>query len=306
MIVRKHLAFNKIVYYLWKPMSVITGITLIVAIGYSHYELEELAIPPLPIGILGTALAILIGFRNNSAYDRWWEARRLWGVFVNESRTVARQTLTFLTLKHNKNGSEAELKSLQKELIYRQIAFIHATAHHLRKQNPFESLKLFLSADELAALQNQQNVPNAILQTQAKRLQEINETGYIEDFRHMQMDARFSNLCDTLGGCERIKNTVFPRQYSYYTGVFVWIFLMFLPFSLVKEFGYLSIPAIFAIAFIFFVLVRVGNNIENPFENTLNDIPISAISRTIEINLRQQLGETELPPAIQPVDGYLF
>lgn len=165
---------------------------------------------------------------------------------------------------------------------------------------------MFLSADEVAGLQNQQNVPNAILQTQAKRLQEIHEIGYVEDFRHMQMDTRMSILCDTLGGCERIKNTVFPRQYSYYTGVFVWIFLLFLPFSLVKELGYLAIPAIFAIAFIFFVLVRVGNNIENPFENTLNDIPISAISRTIEINLRQQLGESELPPPILPVDGYLF
>lgn len=139
MIVRKHLSLNKIVYYLWKPMSITTGLTLAICIGYSHYGLEQLAIPVLPIGILGTALAILLGFRNNSAYDRWWEARRLWGAFVNESRTFARQTLTFLTLKNNKGGSETELKLLQKELIYRQIAFIHVTAHHLRKQNPFEA-----------------------------------------------------------------------------------------------------------------------------------------------------------------------
>lgn len=306
MIVRKHLALNKIVYYLWKSMTIIFIVTSMVSVGYCYYGCKQLAVPILPVGILGTALAILLGFRNNSAYDRWWEARRLWGAFVNDSRSVTRQVLTFLTLKHHKEGTETELKALQKELVYRQIAFIYATAHHLRKQNPFESLKLFLAAEEIAGLQNQQNIPNAILQKQARRLQEINETGYIEDFRHMQIDTRLSTLCDTLGGCERIKNTVFPRQYSYYTSVFVWVFLLLLPFSMVNELGYLTIPATFIIAFIFFVLARVGNNIENPFENTINDVPVTALSRTIEINLRQQLGETNLPEPIQATDGYLF
>jgi putative membrane protein len=306
MIVRKHLALDKIVYYLWKPMSIVTSITIVVSVGYTSFGCKQLAIPILPIGILGTALAILLGFRNNSAYDRWWEGRRLWGAFVNDSRSFARQVLTFLTLKNHKNGTETELKALQKELVYRQIAFIYAAAHHLRKQTPSESLKPFLSAEELASLHTQQNVPNAILQNQAKRLQEIQESGYVEDFRHMQMDTKLSALCDSLGGCERIKNTIFPRQYSYYTNVFVWVFLLFLPFSLVQDLGYLNIPATFTISFIFFVLMRVGSNIENPFENSINDTPMSALSRTIEINLRQQLGETELPPPIQAIDGYLY
>ena len=306
MIVRKHLSLKKVIYGLWKPLMTIVVLSTAVAVAHDYFGNKSIEAPTTPAGILGTALAILLGFRNNSAYDRWWEARRLWGAFVNDSRTFARQTLTFLSLKHNKNGNETELRLFQKELIYRQIAFVYATAHHLRKQDPFESLKAFLTSTEIDGLRKEQNVPNAILQKQAKRIQEMQEVGYIEDFRHMQMDTKLSALCDSLGGCERIKNTVFPRQYSYYTTAFVWVFLLFLPFALVKELGYLTIPAAFLIAFIFFVLSIVGGNIENPFENNVSDTPMTALSRTIEINLRQQLGETNLPEPVKPIGGYLY
>jgi ion channel-forming bestrophin family protein len=306
MIVRKYLSVRKIIYFTWKKVAYIALISTGVAIAHNYYHQTHLQVPIAAFGILGTALAILLGFRNNSAYDRWWEARRLWGTVINESRSLSRQYSTFFTMQHSKDGNEAELKSMIKEMTYRQIAFAYALSKHLRKNDVLKDLDPFLNAEEIEGLRKEKNIPNALIQKQAARLTYANKKGYIEDFRHMQIDTRMNSLCDALGGCERIKNTVFPRQYSFYTSVFTWIFITLLPFVIVPDLSYMTVPFSIIIGFIFFVLESIGYYIENPFENSINDIPMTSISRTIEINLRQQLGETELPEPVQPVEGFLY
>jgi putative membrane protein len=305
MIVRKVLNWKIIIKRAWKRLFLIalvaTGALLL------HVNVIFLGLSTLPASILGVAISFLVGFRVNSAYERWWEARRIWGAIVNDSRTIARHCMTFISTRHflEEANSESGASELQKEMIYRQIAFAYALKNHLRKKDIFAEIEQFISPRELASLKTRKNVPNSLLELQAKGLQQLREKGLIDDYRHMQMDVKLSSLCDSMGGCERIKNTVFPRQYGYYSTLFITIYSFMIPFVLVGETGWLVVPFSLIIGFIFYALDMIANGIEKPFENSINDTPMSALCRTIEINLREQLGETELPPPLEPVNGFL-
>lgn len=306
MIVRKHLDPKVVIQRTWRRVTMLLLVSAAVALLNWWQGKHIVSFSVVPASILGVAISFLVGFRVNSAYERWWEARKLWGAIVNDSRSFARQATTFLSLRHNPNGSEAEAQALARELVYRQIAFAYATKNSLRKLEVLPELAPFLPPEEIQSLSNEKNIPVALLHRQAQRLRHIHESGYIEDFRHMQMDAKLSTLNDSLGGCERIKNTVFPRQYSDYSTLFVIIYTFLLPFTLVKEMGFLVIPATVVIGFIFYALDAIASGIDNPFNNTLNDTPLNSICRTIEINLRQMLGEEDLPPPVEPVNGFLM
>jgi ion channel-forming bestrophin family protein len=178
---------------------------------------------------------------------------------------------------------------------------------HLRKQKElFDELAVFLPVEELDAFKGSANPPNAIVQRQGERLRDLYERGLIDDFRHMQLDDLLTELTDVQGGCERIKNTPLPRQYDFYPRLFVFLYTFLLPFGFVKELGWLTLLVSVPTSFMFYSLEGVGRANEDPFENRPQDTPMSALCRTIEINLREQLGEKELPPPLQAVDGYLF
>lgn len=306
MIVSTHLSLEKILQNTWDKVLFMLAISLFVTFANQIYGLKFLALTITPTGILGTALAILLGFRNNAAYDRWWEARKLWGGFLNESRTTARQILYFLHARTKETDELYALQDLQKRFIYRQIGFNYAMAYHLRRENPFTQLAKFLDDAELESLRNAAHLPNMLIKNQSAELNEALSRGWISEYHHVKMEERLALITIDMGGCDRIKNTVFPRQYSYYTSIFVWIFAAILPFGLVGELGYLTVPATLLIGYIFFVLESVGQLIENPFENEINDTPMLAISRNAEINLREMLGESDLPPQLASVDGFLY
>jgi putative membrane protein len=309
MIVRKTLDPIIIARNAWRRvLSLIIVSTLVSwwwSRGYDHVSIDS-----IPATVLGIALSILVGFRVNSAYDRWWEARRLWGAITNDSRTTARQLTTFLWYRNPAKGGAGvdcdERDRYVREMVYRQIAFVYALKNHLRRLDPWDEIQPFLSKKEFENLKRQKHVPNALLQSQAVCLQEIDEKEFVTDFRHVQIETRLTALCDSMGGCERIKNTVFPRQYSVYSTLFISVYTHLLPFVFVSKIGWVTIPVTLVIGFIFFALDRIATNIENPFENKIDDTPMSSICRTIEINLRQQLGETELPEPVQSVDGFLY
>ncbi len=307
MIVKKTLDWRIIIRRVWKRLALVGLVALGVALLHEQQGLSYMALSTLPASILGVAISFLIGFRVNSAYERWWEARRIWGAIVNDSRTMGRHCMTFIFpwRFRDSGNNEGRASIMKKELIYRQIAFVYALKNHLRKQDTWDEIKDFLSAEELAELKTKKHVPNSLLSTQGERLKYMMQNGLIDDYRHMQMDTKLSALCDSMGACERIKNTVFPRQYGYYSTLFIAIYSFMIPFVLVKETGFMVIPFSIIIAFIFFALDSIANGIEKPFENTINDTPMSALCRTIEINLREQLGEKELPLPLEPVHGFL-
>jgi len=303
MIIRRYLKIWSVLRYTWRSNLYFVVVAFVAALLYRGFGLQSVAIPIAAAGPLGAALAIFLAFRNSSAYDRWWEARKLWGKLINESRNIARQVTTFTT-----GGSDDELAEFHREFLYRHIAFVHGLRLHLRQQTSrcSDTLEAFVPKSELAAYQSSKNLPGAIAQRQGERLRDAHGKGWIDDFRHMQMDNTMSSLLHIQGGCERIKNTPLPRQYDYFPQVFLYVYALFLPFGLVESFGWFTALISLPISFVFLVLQSAGRVNEDPFENRWTDTPMSTLSRTIEINLRETLGELELPPPIEPVDGVAY
>lgn len=251
--------------------------------------------------MLGTALSILLGFRTASAYDRWWEARKIWGAIVNDSRTFTRQVLVFVF------GEEGEPPvELQKELVYRQIAWNYALARSLRGQDPLVGADGLLPPEEVAALRPQDNVPNALLQTQGDKLQDAHLRGLLDRYFFVSIEDTLKRFTDHMGMCERIKSTVFPGHYSFFVSKTLFVFYLLLPSGLVPYLGWLTVPVALIIYLLFMMIEEAGTYLQDPFENRATDTAMTAISRTIEINLRQQLGEKRLPEKLYPVDGILM
>jgi putative membrane protein len=251
------------------------------------------------MGVLGTAISILLAFKNNSAYERWWEARRLWGGLVNESRTLAREVQT-LPVPASREAAWV------RRVVRRQIAFAHALRLHLRERGEPDALKPFLPAEEVERLAEVPNVPDALLQTQAREIAEARDRAEIDAVGQLLLDQTLARVTDILGGCERIKRTPFPRQYDDFAQVIVWAFCLTFPFSLVRELGFWTIPATIMVAFAFQLLEGVGRNIQDPFEGSIHDTPMAALCRTIERDLRHALGETDLPEPLAPRRGVLM
>lgn len=289
----------------WPQISHKLGLLLIfdttVAALYVFGQATFLAVPSLPLGMVGAALSIFLAFRTKSAYDRWWEARMLWGALVNSSRTFARQALTLL------RTSEAsdEIRAMQRSLILLQISYVHALRCHLRGQNPYPELRGRLDADTLAFLRTHSNVPSALLLRMGQILELGFRRGWLDSFRWTAMDRTLTDLTDIQGGCERIKNTPLPKQYDYFPRVLVTFFSLVLPFGLVDGLGMLTPIASTSLSLIFITLDRIGRDIETPFENTVHDTPMTTLSRTIEINLRQLMGD-EHPKELHPVAGFVY
>jgi putative membrane protein len=200
-----------------------------------------------------------------------------------------------------------------RELVYAQIGFVNAVRCHLRRQDPTPEIAPFFRAPVLAALHDEQNVPSAVLVWMATRLRRAFDQAVADGASPIDATMRLARLDDTLteltnllGACERIKNTPIPRQYDFLPRVMVRVYLAILPLSLVSEMGLATPLFTVVIGFLFLSLDAIGRNVEAPFENDIHDTPMTALCRTIEINLRQMLGETDLPPAVQPVDGFLY
>jgi putative membrane protein len=251
--------------------------------------------------MVGAALSIFLAFRTKSAYDRWWEARTLWGGLVNSSRTIARQALTLM----HSNEQSHELRFTQRQLVLLQICYVHALRCHLRNQNPHPELRGRLDSDTLDFVRTHRNVPAALLLRMGQLLQHSFNRGWLDTYRWTAMDKTLTELTDIQGGCERIKTTPLPKQYDYFPRVLVTFFCLMLPFGLVEGLGLLTPIASTSLSFIFITLDRIGRDIETPFENTVHDTPMTSLSRTIEINLRQLMGDAH-PNEIYAVSGFVY
>ncbi len=261
---------------------------------------SDQGIPFGAIGALGSALAIFLGFRNNSAYDRWWEARKIWGALVNESRSWCRQVVAWAQAPDDAEDPQQAVAELRRRLVHRHLAFVHGLALHLRKQPQLlETVARFVPEDEAERYATVPNVPTALLIEQGRAVADARERGGIEHFRHLAMDDLLTRLSDIQGKCERIKNTPIPRQYDAFPRWFVYFYAAILPFALVGTTGWGAIPLSVGITILFLALEASGRYIENPFENARLDTPMTALAVTIERDLRAALGEP-LPDAIVP------
>ncbi len=322
----------------WQILLFIVWSTIATAIFlyFQQYYQFDVSMPLAPLGTIGVAVAFYVGFKNNQSYDRFWEARKIWGGIVNVSRSWGNQIITFVSAATaDGSANENEVHETRRKLVYRHLAWITALRYQLRRKTPWgfepkglpkklvqptdiEALKRqateFLSENELTVVCSTQNAATQILRRQGEHLRKLIEEKprLIEEFRFIALMDLITEMYALQGKCERIKNTPFPRQYAYFSTVFVWIFNILLPFGIVGEFAnrgnfiWLTVPLTVVISWIFFTMETIGDTSEDPFENFLNDVPMTALCTTIEIDLKQMLGETDTPEPAAPTNDILM
>ncbi len=314
------------------------GIGILAVAIHQIFDLQPMRIPWTPLALIGTAVAFVIGFQNNSAYGRIWEARKIWGGIVNSSRTFGMYvqdmvTNEYATSKLPRDELSAEIRSLT----YRHIAWMVALRHAMRESRPWETffeektnqewsdivrpperdvtveseMKSYLSQKDLNYVMAKNNKQTAILYLQSHHLRRLKEKGVIWEFAFLELEGVLQELFNLQGKSERIKNFPYPRHFATLNHYFMWIFVMLLPLAIVPQFAeigaeisksfpiaaqffiWLAVPFYASVAWVFHTMERIGRTGENPFEGSANDVPISTIARGIEIDLRQNLGESD-------------
>ncbi|SMG61104.1 bestrophin family protein [Paraburkholderia susongensis] len=285
MIVPGRVRWAEILRYVGRPLIWLLMWDVVVTVVYLHTR-GSLTFPGLPLSLLGSVIAIYLSFRNAAAYARWWEARTLWGAMVNHSRSFAREIRLLLP---------EGLPGLTEELVRRHIAYVHALRLHLRREPPWDELARRLAPGEVLRLKGVANVPNAIMNRTAEII--ATQTG-LDSIRLATVTRTMSELSNAQGGMERIKNTPFPNQYSAYPVFFTHAFCFLMPVGLVGSLGVYTPLGSTAAGFLLLALLKVGDDMQSPFSNTENDVPINALARAIEIDLLDCINE---PHALKPV-----
>ncbi|HVI46861.1 MAG TPA: bestrophin family ion channel [Chitinophaga sp.] len=298
MLLKHRLSFAQIFAFTWKVDLTLLFCCTIVYFLDSYWLAAHVSIPVAISAVLGTALAFFIGFNNNQAYARWWEARKIWGALVNDSRSWGRGLLYY-----SNADAHPENKALVRHMIYRHLAFVYALKMALRKL-PDEYYTRFLTKEEIDAVQQQQNIPNAILNLQTRDLQHLRNTGAIDGFAFIELDQLLVKHCDEMGKSERIKNTVFPPSYVYFTRLFIWFYVIMNTLMMTESIGPWAILFGWMFGFVYHVTYLNGLTIMNPFEYHPLAMPLDSISRTIEINIIELLGDEPVPQPVKPkADG---
>ena len=291
-------------------LTVIVAVQVVVYASRFTDVLQTDVFSATAVGLLATVVGIFIVFRFNEAYQRWWEARILWGGLVNESRNFAREVLTFLTPERAPRlGSPEAAREVQRQLIYRHLAYCNALRLSLRKQDGWEELEPFLSPEDLSDIQKYVNKPTRLTFLQARQLEALFNSEIAQSILLTRLDDTINRILHIQGGCERIKNTAFPDEVRFISKAMVWMSAVAIPVAFLSAndtIHVLEVIAVVVISLSFMVVEQLGASLKNPFENQDNDTPMTALCRTIEIDLRQELGETVLPSPIEPVEGVLM
>lgn len=252
-----------------------------------YYNNEAINIPIAIPTIVGTIISLLLAFKSNQAYDRWWEARIIWGAIVNDSRSLIRQVITF----YKDPDFSVEAHDFKEKFAKRQVAWCYSLNYSLREKDPYKAVRKILSNEDYQYVKRHKHVPNAILMLHSKDLKKAFESDKINTYQQVQIDETITRLCDYMGKCERIKNTIFPTTYSMYIRFTLCLFVMLLPFALTDLLGWLQIPLVVTIGAAFFLIEKMAIHLQDPFENKPTDTPMTAICGTIEKNLFQMIHE---------------
>ncbi|MEM1337036.1 MAG: bestrophin family ion channel [Bacteroidota bacterium] len=312
---------------------ILIGLVLLMSIPvilYDQLHWEWLRIPWQPVSVIGIAIAFYLGFKNNSSYDRLWEARKIWGGIVNASRSFTVMARDFVdTSAASRRYSQQEISRIQQRLVYRQVAWLYALALQLRKpskwehfskgdqkfrvsantdfaESKFERIQPYLSTTDFEYIMRKGNKASHLLSLQSKDIMQLREQQILDGFLHQQMQKMITEFYTLMGKSERIKNFPFPRQYAGINYYFTILFVLLLPFAMLGIFAenyniWLTIPFSIVAAWVFITMEMIGDYSENPFEGLYNDVPILGISKSIEIDIRQMLEEVDLPAAEAPI-----
>jgi len=344
MYINKNFSVKSILIFSGAHLIWLTAWATTVTLFYK-FSSWELTVSWLPISVIGTAVAFYVGFKNNQAYDRLWEARKIWGAIVNSSRAWGSTVKAYVSNHFaNKNHTEHELHAIKQRLIYRHIAWLYTLRNQLLIPTPWEHisqgrhmsnmiekrktrwglgllddgetkdiLQELLDPAEYKKIIEYHNSATQLIDKQSEELAELRTTGLIEDFRHMELQNILNDFYVHQGKCERIKKFPLPRQYGSMSFIFIGLFIALLPFGMASEFQdigtygvWLTIPFTVIVGWVYLMMELVGDYSENPFEGLGNDIPMFSLCRTIEIDLREMLRETKLPPPVEAKNGVLM
>jgi len=287
MLLKSNIPLHYIIGKIKPGLILVTLYAVGIAALYNTFHVTRITIPLSVPMILGTVISLLLGFRSNQAYDRWWEARIIWGAIVNDSRSLTRQMVTFLRPEYLND----EIQQFRDRFVLRHIAWTFCLGRALRGEPTLTGMRKYLSDDELDFLSRFKNVPNALLQLHGRDITYALEMGWINQYQQVSLDQTLTRLCDAMGKCERIKNTVFPATYSLYIHFAMNLFILLLPFGLIEFFGFMEIPLVIAVAASFMLIEKMAIHLQDPFENKPTDTPMTSIAKNIERDLKQMISD---------------
>jgi ion channel-forming bestrophin family protein len=338
----RHYSMREVFLWTRRETAIFLLIAVVPTLLYSALGWTWLTMPWLPIALVGTAVAFITGFKNNTSYNRLWEARQIWGGIVNTSRAWAVMALDYV---HAPTATAAAVDpaaasptDAQRALIRRHLAWITALRYQLRQPRAWENMQLshnvefraaytipehrqpldealraYLSPDELTQTLAYSNRATYLLRAQSKALRDLVAEGALSELRQLELVNALATLYEHQGKCERIKNFPYPRQFATINLIFTWLFIALVPFGLLQEFQklgghfiWLTIPASVLVSWVFHTMDKIGESSENPFEGSANDVPMAGLCRAIEIDLRELLGDKDIPPPLQPVNNILM
>jgi len=264
----------------WLDMLMVFFVSVMM---YEIYSVIDLTNIPVSItALIGTSISLVLAFKLGQSYDRWWEARKVWGSIVNDSRSLIIQV---------KNFTQSKDLMLLEKIAFRQIGWCYSFGQSLRGFSPFDNLEGLLSKEELEEIKKHENVGLALLDRHAGDLVKLKQAGLISDFQYMQIDQTIVRLCTSMGQAERIKKTVFPTAYRLFLHFFIYIFVVMLSNTLAETDGIYEIPILMMIISPFFLLEKTAYFLQDPFENRPTDIAVTSIARSIEVNIRQLINK---------------
>lgn len=290
MLIGKNLSLFRILKITWKIDLLMIGFCGLVYL-LDTYWLLSFKLPIAFPALMGTAIAFFIGFNNNQAYNRWWEARMIWGGIVNDSRSLARNLVAYTSDNH-----------AAKRIVRRHIGFLYALTASLRKYKQDENHLQYLTSDDIEKLKFISHIPNGLLSIQAQEIKDLRAKQQITDFEFTILNRLIENLCDAMGKSERINNTVFPINYLFFTKLFIWLFIALITMA-TNSVGAAAIILGWVMGFVFNTINLNGLNLMNPFEHQPSGVPISSITRNIEINLLQEIGADNIPDPLPVIHG---
>lgn len=281
-----------------------TVLATLVTIVHGNLFTLKITLTAIPFTLIGLPLAIFLGFRNNTAYDRYWEARKLWGELVLRTRSLSRQCQSLIDLPHPVDGKTRD-DDVRVRMVHRCIAFVHALRLQLRGETDDALLQRWTTAAEFARIRHTTNPSDALMLAMGRDLGECVRSGHISPCLAAPIDQTLSALTAAAASCERIKHTPIPFSYTLLLHRTAYMYCFLLPFGLVDTTGFMTPFVVAIVAYTFFGLDALGDEIEEPFGLETNDLPLDTLCRSIEINLLESLGETDLPAPLQPVNFQL-
>lgn len=283
--------------------ALVINVAIATLVTWSHGDLFQLKITltTIPFTLIGLPLSIFLGFRNNAAYDRFWEGRKLWGELVLRSRNFARQCLSLIDYPAPALAA-AGLADARVRMVYRAIAFNQAVRDMLRDQPCGAGMEALLLPSEWEQLERAGNTPDFLMLQMGMDLRQCLKEGRIDPCLAASIDTTMSALTGAAASCERIKNTPVPFSYTLLLHRTAYLYCFLLPFGLVDSIGFMTPFVVAIVAYTFFGLDALGDEIEEPFGLESNDLPLDAICRAIEIDLRSALCDPDVPAPLAPVN----